>query len=104
MAKIAKGLFRGPNSTAGADKRAISNTNECLAGWEIPIANTPNELAAMDFADYGDFATCLNIQDAFPRFSVIVFISAMKNEHRKRYEKMRFRIGWQRLGRLISWR
>ena len=32
---------------------------------KIPIANTVNELVEMDFADYGDLATFLDIGDIF---------------------------------------
>ena len=32
---------------------------------KITLANTSNELVEMDFSDYGDFATFLQIQDTF---------------------------------------
>ena len=47
---------------------------------EIPVANTFNELVAMDFVDYGDYAALLNIQDAFSRFPAIIS-SVGKEEH-----------------------
>ena len=71
---------------------------------KIPIANTPIELAEMDFADYVDFATFLHIRDTFPRFSVIVFMGAKTHKRRKWYDGMRFRIGRQRSVRPKSWR
>ena len=47
---------------------------------KIQIANTPNELVEMDFADYGYFANFLRIQGAFSRFSVIIFTGAETTE------------------------
>ena len=47
---------------------------------KIPIANTFSGLVEMDFADYGDHATFLYIQDTFSRFSVIAFIGTKKLE------------------------
>ena len=40
---------------------------------KIPIANTFNVLVEMDFVDYGDLVTFLNIRDTFSRFSPSVF-------------------------------
>ena len=53
---------------------AISYREGCFAEYGIQIANTPNELVEMDFADYGDFATFLRIQGTFSRFSAIIFM------------------------------
>ena len=39
----------------------------------IPMANTFTELAEMNFADYGDHATLLHIQDTLSRFPAIIF-------------------------------
>ena len=47
---------------------------------KIPIFNTVNELVEMDFADYGNHAAFLRIQDTFSRFSVIIFRRREKEE------------------------
>ena len=48
---------------------------------KIPIANTSDELAEMDFANYGDFAAFLRIQGDFVSlFSAIISMGAQKKE------------------------
>ena len=61
---------------------------------KIPTSNTLSEFVAMDFADYGDYATFLHIQDAFSRFPVVVFICAERRigKHRKWSLGRRFHI------------
>ena len=82
MAKIPKKLFRWNGAISGNDKkRAIPNRNECLEERrKIPISNTFDELAEMDFSHYGDCATFLHTHDTFPRFSAIVLMGAKKKE------------------------
>ena len=63
---IKKGDFKKERMFAGLDK--------------IPRSDTLNELAGMDFADYGDSATSPHIHDTFSRFSAIVFLGAKKKE------------------------
>ena len=66
MAKITKKLFRDPDSIAGYGKEGDSKQDRILGrSAKIPIANTFSELVEMDFADYGDFASFLRIQDTF---------------------------------------
>ena len=79
MAENTKNLCKRPKDVSGNDKRAISNRKECL-GWlrKMPIANTFNELVEMDFVDYGDFATVLQIRGTFPRLSAIIFTGAKR--------------------------
>ena len=62
---------------------------------EIPIANNFNELAEMDFADYGDRAAYLHIRDTFPRFSAITLNGDKKKEEQtaEMAKEMRLR-GW----------
>ena len=45
---------------------------------KIPISNTFNEQVGMGFAECGDYATFLHIQDTFSRFAVIIFPGAKK--------------------------
>ena len=56
---------------------------------KIPIANTFDKLVEMDFADYGDFATFLHIQDTFPRFSAIILwgVNRKQNKRLKWFDK-----------------
>ena len=90
MAEIRKKrLFRDPNDISENGKKKGDFKQERMFGrvTKIPIANTPDGLVEMDFVDYGDFATFLRIQDAFPRFSIIaLMVERKKNKHRKRCE------------------
>ena len=72
LAKIPKKLFKDPKDVTGINKRAIQKRKNVCGVAEIPIANTFDELVEMDFVDYGDFATFLRIQGAFPRFPTII--------------------------------
>ena len=69
MAKIPKKRFRDLKAISGNDKKKNDFKQERMFGRasKIPAANTSNELDALDFADYGNFATFLHIHDAFPR-------------------------------------
>ena len=50
---------------------------------KIPIAYTFDELVEMDFADYGDYAIFLQIQDTISRFPVINFPGAQKKGEKR---------------------
>ena len=53
---------------------------------KIPISKTFNELAGLDFVDYGDHATCPHLQHTFPMYSIIVFIWD-KNKEEQTFDK-----------------
>ena len=68
--------------------RAISlNDSECEFKQEmlrrgvakIPISKTSNEIAEMDFVDYGRDATRPRVQDTFAQYVRITFIGARKH-------------------------
>ena len=45
---------------------------------KIPVSNIFDELAGMDFVDYGDCATFSHIRDTISRFPVVIFPGANK--------------------------
>ena len=74
-------LFREIDAIAENDKKDDSKQERMFSGVaKIPIANTPNELVEMDFADRVYLATFLNIRDSFSLFSAIVFLGTKKTE------------------------
>ena len=58
----------------------------------IPIANTSDELADVDFLGYGDFATFLRIQDTFSHFSAIVLRGVSKKKEEQTAEMVRGKV------------
>ena len=83
--KIPKKLFKKIKELAGSDKKGDFKQERMFGRVEeIPIANTFNELVAMDFVDYGDQATFLHIQDTFSRFPVITFIGTRERKGKRR--------------------
>ena len=54
---------------------------------KIPISKTPNELAATDFADYGDQDTFMHLRDTFARYSAISFIWGLGKRRTERMIK-----------------
>ena len=104
--KSKRNFLDSPRRLRGMIKGRFQTRTDVWGVGGIPIANTPIELVEIDFAGDVDFATSLRIQDTFSRFAVIVFTGQrrQKNKHLKWYEKVRFRIGRQCLGRLKSWR
>ena len=72
-AKVPKKLFRKIKILDGDDKKGEFKHERAFVISKIPIADTFNDLVGMEFVDYGDRATFLRIQDAFSRFSVVIF-------------------------------
>ena len=75
---IPKKLFREIQEISESDKMDDFKQERMFGRVaKMPIANTFNELADMDFVDHGDLATFLHIQDIFT-FSAIVFLGTKK--------------------------
>ena len=86
-AETPKKLFRDLNAVTGDFKKGDPEKERMFdRSAKIPIANALSELAEMDFAGYGDFATALRIQDAFPCFPPIVYIRGRRGKQNKHRE------------------
>ena len=84
LRKSQRSILKSSNLLHGGDKKDDFKQGRMFGRVaKIPIANTPNELAAVDFADYGDFATFLHIQATLSRISAIIFMGTKKKEEQK---------------------
>ena len=54
---------------------------------EMPIPNTPGDLAEMDLVDYGYPEALLRMQDTFLRYSLIIFMGKAKKRKKRRLIK-----------------
>ena len=72
--KNSEKLFKEIKELAGSDKKGDFKQERMFGRVaKIPIANNFNELAEMDFVDYGGQATFLHIRDTCSRFPAITF-------------------------------
>ena len=91
--KIPKKLPKELKAVAGNDKKDDFKQERMLGGVAaIPIANTSDELADVDFLGYGDFATFLRIQDTFSHFSAIVLRGVSKKKEEQTAEMVRGKV------------